>query len=283
MQAGDITSYIVYSSPAGTTRHVAMIIAGTLKEMGSHAHVWDLDKRSDRTDLDGQMKNLPKDCCFWIGTPVYAGHAVPAITSFISRLPEGNGSYVVPFVTWGAVTSGVALHEMGTMLSAKGYILLGAAKIGAVHSMMLQCKNPLGVGHPDARDDMMVKNLVEAVISKIRSDSPQSLPLQQLHYQPGAVQEWLQTVNIEAAKKMLPPLKLVKEKCTRCGICEEECPADAIRLDPYPRFGDACFLCYNCYRACAEGAIACDLSPVEKMLKEKSAQNPEIPLTQVFV
>ena len=82
---------------------------------------------------------------------------------------------------------------------------------------------------------------------------------------------------------MLPPLKLIEEKCTQCGICEKECPADAIKLDPYPRFGDECFMCYNCYRLCEEGAIACDLLPVEKMLKEKAAQNPERPLTQVFV
>jgi ferredoxin len=148
---------------------------------------------------------------------------------------------------------------------------------------MLQSKNPLGVGHPDAQDDQMVKNLVEAVSTKIRCGSPQPLTLEHLNYQSREVQEWLQKVNIEAAKKMLPPLKLVEEKCTRCGICEKECPADAIRLDPYPRFGDACFLCYNCYRLCEEGAIACDLSPAETMLKEKASQNPELPLTQVFV
>jgi len=149
--------------------------------------------------------------------------------------------------------------------------------------MMLQSKNPLGVGHPDAQDDLLVKNLVDAVSSKIRSGSPQPLSIHQLNYQSREVQEWLQKMNIEAAKKMLPPLKLIEEKCTRCGICEKECPANAIRLDPYPRFGDACFLCYNCYRLCEECAIACDLSPMEKMLKEQSSQNSERPLTQFFV
>ena len=175
MQLKDLKSFIVYSSPAGTTRHVALIIAGALKEIGSTAHLRDLGKKSDSSEMEKHMQELSKDCCLWIGTPVYAGHAVPSISSFISRLPESNGSYAVPFVTWGAVTSGVALHEMGRMLSEKGYNLLGAAKIVAVHSMMLQSKNPLGVGHPDAQDDQMVKNLVEAVSSKIRSGSPQPL------------------------------------------------------------------------------------------------------------
>jgi ferredoxin len=283
MQLKDLKSYIVYSSPAGTTRHVALIIAGALKEMGSTAHLRELSKKSDSSDTETLMQELSKGCCLWIGTPVYAGHAVPPITRFIDRLPASKGSYAVPFVTWGAVTSGVALHEMGRALSEKGYDLLGAAKIVAVHSMMLQSKNPLGVGHPDAQDDLLVKNLVEAVSSKIRSGSPQPLSLQHLNYQPGEVQEWLQKMSIEAAKKMLPPLKLIEEKCTRCGICEKECPADAIRLDPYPRFGNACFICYNCSRLCEEGAIECDLSPMENMLKGKAAQNAELPLTKVFV
>ena len=124
MQLKNLKSYIIYSSPAGTTRHVAVIIAGALREMGSHVHVWDLGNRSDSSEVERHMRELSKDCCLWIGTPVYAGHAVPSISNFIARLPEDNGSYVVPFVTWGAVTSGVALHEMGTLLSEKGYILL---------------------------------------------------------------------------------------------------------------------------------------------------------------
>ena len=283
MQLKVLKSHIVYSSPAGTTRHVALIIAGVLKAIGSEANLIDLGNKSDSSDTETHMQELSKDCCLWIGTPVYAGHAVPSISSFLACLPEGKGSYAVPFVTWGAVTSGVALHEMGTLLSEKGYILLGAAKIGAVHSMMLQSKNPLGVGHPDAQDDQMVKNLVESVSTKIRCGSPQPLTLEHLNYQSREVQEWLQKVNIEAAKKMLPPLKLVEEKCTRCGICEKECPAAAIALDPYPSFGDACFLCYNCSRLCEEGAIECDLSPMENMLKQKEAQNAERPLTQFFV
>ena len=283
MQLKDLKSMVVYSSPAGTTHHVARVIADALKGAGSEAQLLDLGRRSDYAEVDRCMKRMGNDCFLWIGTPVYAGHAVPSITRFISGLPERNGSYAVPFVTWGAVTSGVALYEMGKMLSEKGYILLGAAKIVAVHSMMLQSSSPLGAGHPDTRDDRMVANLFAEVNSKLESGAVQPLSLEDLNYQPREVQEWLQKVNIKAAKKMLPPLKLVEEKCTRCGICEKECPAFAIELGPYPRFGDECFLCYNCFRLCEEGAIRCDLSPIEDMLKEKAAQNPEQPLTQVFV
>ena len=203
--------------------------------------------------------------------------------SLLPSCRSGKGNSAVPFVTWGAVTSGVALSEMGAMLSEKGYTVLGAAKVGAVHSMMWESKDPLGGGHPDAGDDQMMEKLVEDVSTKLTAGPVRSLPLEALNYQPQEVQEWLQKVNIEAAKTMLPPLQLDEAACTKCAVCEKECPAFAITLDPYPRFGDACILCYNCVRLCEEGAIKSDLSQIEGMLKGKAAQNPERPLSQVFV
>lgn len=54
---------------------------------------------------------------------------VPPVEHFISSLPDQSENFAVPFVTWGAVNSGVALHEMGVMLINKGFAILGAAKV----------------------------------------------------------------------------------------------------------------------------------------------------------
>ena len=283
MENSDQKALVVYSSPAGTTRHVVQVITQTLKDLGCQPRVSDLGNRDDHSKLNSQIKDLVNGCFLWIGSPVYAGHAVPPITDFISQLPVSKGGYAVPFVTWGGVSSGVALHEMGKVLGEKGYIVLGAAKVLAVHSMMWQFKNPLGEGHPDVEDDTMINRLVEDVHSKLLSDVKKEIPLEDLNYQPKEVQESMKKVNIEVAKQMLPPRQLDEEICTKCRICEEECPAQAITCDPYPKFGDACFLCYNCVRLCEEGAIKTDLSQIEGMLKERAAKNPELPLSQVFV
>ena len=283
MKTKNIKSLIVYFSPAGTTRHVSQIIAKKLQSLGYEAELYDLGKREGTTKLNEQIKGGLTNCCLWVGTPVYAGHGVPQITKVLSGLPGGKTNFAVPFVTWGAVTSGLALDEMGKMFADKGYTVLGAAKITAVHSMMWRSKDPLGGGHPDARDDEMIEHLVDSVHAKWEGDPISSLFLDTLNYQPQPVQEWLQTVNIEAAKTMLPPLKLVEGACTRCGICEKECPAFAITLNPYPTFGDACILCYNCVRLCEDGAIKSDLSQMEVMLKGKVAERPESPPSQVFV
>jgi ferredoxin/flavodoxin len=282
MESMKTRSWIVYASPAGTTRHVAQVVEEQLKKLGCEPEMFDLGKKDDVLKLHSKLKDGINDCCLWIGSPVYAGHALPSIMQFISELPLGKENSAVPFATWGAVTSGVALSEMGTMLSEKGYTVLGAAKIGAVHSMMWESKDPLGGGHPDTEDDQMMDKLVQDVCTKLTTDPVRSLPLAALNYQPEQVQGMMQKVNMEVAKKMLPPLQLNEAACTKCAVCEKECPAFAITLDPYPRFGEECFLCYNCIQLCEEDAITSDLSQVEGMLKGKAAQNPERPLSQVF-
>ena len=283
MGTGKIKHMIVYSSPAGTTRHVAQVVEKKLKELGCEVEIYDLGNRDDCSRLNTTIKDKLNNCCLWIGSPVYAGHAVPPIMHIISKLQAGSGNSAIPFVTWGAVTSGIALGEMGEMLAEKGYAVLGAAKIVAVHSMMWECDEPLGKGHPDNMDDKMMEELVEKVHSKLQGESTDALSLEVLKYQPEQVQEMLQKINMEVAKEMLPPLNLDEDTCTQCALCENECPVFAITLDPYPRFGDDCIRCYNCLRLCEEGAIKSDLSGVEPMLKEKAADRPEFPQSQVFV
>lgn len=283
MGTGVKKTLIVYSSPAGTTRHAARVITNRLDSLGYQPEAYDLGYQDDRLKLNAKTNDLANGCCLWIGSPVYAGHALPPITDFISKLPASNRGYAVPFVTWGAVSSGVALHEIGKGLAQKGYIILGAAKVLAVHSMMWQSKNPLGEGHPDSEDDAMIERLVNDVHSKLLRDDKKPVPLGDLNYQPKDVQESMKKINIEVAKQMLPPRQLNEEICTKCNICGEECPAQAITFDPYPRFGDDCFLCYNCVRLCEENAIQTDLSSVEGMLKERAEKSPEQALSQVFV
>jgi NAD-dependent dihydropyrimidine dehydrogenase PreA subunit len=59
------------------------------------------------------------------------------------------------------------------------------------------------------------------------------------------MQEWL-----------LPEIH--KDKCTGCGICENECPTGAVRMiENKPVFicAEVCSYCGICEDACPEGAI----------------------------
>jgi ferredoxin len=81
------------------------------------------------------------------------------------------------------------------------------------------------------------------------------------------------------------PKNVSTEACTQCGICEEECPVDAVILDPYPEFDQKCIDCFNCIRLCPEEAIASSVSldDIAKHIRQRVVNINELPLTQVFL
>lgn len=273
---------IVCSSPNGSTRHVAEVISRSLAALGSESELFDLGRPADRRRLEAGSQQPDRPICLWIGSPVYVDHSVPPVEAFISGLPQTQEGYAVPFVTWGAVSSGVALSEMAQLLIQKGFTLLGGAKVVAVHSSLWRADRPLGAGHPDAADDAAVEGLVEKIHAKLSGTAKQSLPLEALDYQPPARKEEARHKSIALAKQMHPQLAAAADKCTQCGECQANCPAGAIGMDPYPRFDDSCFFCLKCVRECPEQAIPFDTTVMEARIRTMADANKETPLTQVF-
>jgi ferredoxin/flavodoxin len=276
-------SVIVYSSPAGTTRHVAEVIKTMLDDMGCRPEIFDLGRKEDSKRLETAQKSFVAGDCLWIGSPVYTYHALPRVTEFIASLPLDKGVFAVPFVTWGAVSSGLALSEMGQQLEDKGYHLAGAAKIAALHSMMWQIENPLGKDRPNRKDDVLIGDLVKKVYAKINSNEFVPYPVENLNYQPVPAQKAMQNMNLEKARAMFPEIEVEKALCTQCGACEKVCPVQAISYSPYPNIGEKCIFCFNCARLCEENAFNIDLSPFGERLRSMAKENNEQSLPKIFV
>lgn len=49
-----------------------------------------------------------------------------------------------------------------------------------------------------------------------------------------------------------------KDRCTRCGECEVDCPAGVIKIDDYPAIPneEGCYKCQHCLAVCPSGAIS---------------------------
>jgi ferredoxin len=221
--------------------------------------------------------------CLYIGSPVYASHAVPPVTDFISGLPDTESACAVPFVTWGGVTSGIALYEMGKALRQKGYLVLGAAKVLALHSMMWSWKTPFGDGHPDAEDDRLIGELIEGVVEKAEKAPPPEIDLSELAYHPPEIHQAMEKRTFEAATRDFPKRVTNETLCTGCGVCEEVCPAGAISCSPRLEIGSACFFCFNCVRHCPEHAIDADLSGVKTHAPARAKKIAEEPGTRIFL
>ncbi|MGA9476845.1 MAG: 4Fe-4S binding protein [Desulfobacterales bacterium] len=273
---------IVYCSPNGSTRHVAEVMAKRLSESGRVEAVLDLGTGNSDQELPTAFRNPNQETCLWIGSPVYVDHPVPPIETFISSLPPSYGCCAVPFVTWGGVTSGTALYEMAQGLIQKGCVLIGAAKVIAVHSSLWRMSHPLGDGHPDEADDRVVLKLVDRVESKLSCPPPQWLSIEVLDYQPQVLKEEARRSSIASAKQALPELRVAVDKCVQCGECAEKCPAKAITLDPFPQVGKDCFICLKCVRECPEEAFPFDTHAIEERLRGMAARINERPFTQTF-
>jgi ferredoxin len=49
---------------------------------------------------------------------------------------------------------------------------------------------------------------------------------------------------------------VIRDKCDKCGLCEQICKFDALKLKPYPCFDrNKCIRCYGCYEVCPKDAI----------------------------
>lgn len=261
--------FIVYSSPAGSTKKVAHAMHETLWKGGLKTFAADLADPIATATVQRRIA-ASQEHCLCIGSPVYACHAVPPVTSFIAGLSEAKNSCAVPFVTWGCVTSGLALYEMGSSLAAKSYRIAGAAALPAEHSMLWQAEHPLGEGRPDERELAAAQAFITAIAEKAKTGNP-VIDLAALNYQPEPLRETMQKLSLDAVRGVLPQKTVDASRCTQCNVCVAACPAAAITLDPYPSFSPACFLCYNCVRLCPEQAITADFSRMEAGLRQRAA------------
>jgi ferredoxin len=274
---------IVYCSPAGSTERVAQTIQRKIAALEVPATLLDLGCEPDLPFILPQLVDAKDNLLLYVGSPVYANRPLPQVMAFLSMLPRARVGYSVPFVTWGGVTSGIALHDMGKALEQKGYHVLGAAKVIAPHSLMWTSDDPLGKGHPDADDNALIEALVEGVNGKVRAGNPIPLLLSALAYQPDRVLAAMEKMGIHAVRSHFPARAVDLQRCTRCGLCAERCPVQALSLAPDPQFAESCICCYRCVRLCPEAAIRVDLSPIMARLRERARQFNEQPFTKIFV
>ncbi len=275
--------FVVYCSPSGSTRKLARKIERTLADQSVEVNLLDLSVSHNRSAILDLIGGAGEGDCLFVGSPVYRDVAVPPVAAFIESLPSVEGVAAVPFVTWGAVTSGIALWQMGRALVDKGFVLAGAAAVVAEHCMMWRSEAPSGAGRPDSEDEKHMEGFTLEVLKRLRAGDVAPLDLGRLQYHS-------QALVAEMKQKIGNPWQIVPktvdgEKCTECGVCAEECPVEAISLDPQPVFDENCFDCFNCVRLCPEEAISSPLTAevIEKHiagLKEKYGEPPE---TKVFL
>ena len=273
--------FIVHFSPAGSTRHVARVMEKRFKELGIEPSLFDLANNSELSHVISEQ--IRDDSCLIVGSPVYVSRAAPPIMQFLAELTPVTTASAVPYVTWGGASSGIALFEMARELRKKGFKVLGAAKVMAVHCLMWQLENPLGEGRPNSEDERIVQKLVDELNRRMQSHRSRGIDLSDLAYQKEEIHAEMEKMSLEIAKAHMPVREVDQELCNQCEICAEVCPTASVVLEPYPVFGKSCIYCFSCMRNCPEGAIKANLSEIWQRIRDRAECFVERPYTEIFI
>ncbi len=209
-------------SPTGGTEKVAHMIGGHWSESTVKIDLSDAKTDFTQCSIDQEDQVL-------IAMPSFGGRA-PAVA--IERLKKitGNGAKCTLVCVYGNRAYEDTLVEMEDAAKESGFQVVAAVAAVAEHSIMHQ----YAAGRPDASDKKQLEQFAEQIAGK--TEAAVSIPGNRPYKKAGGA-------------GLVPK---VGKSCTKCGLCAENCPVQAI--DPASFTADAkkCISCMRCVKQCPE-------------------------------
>ena len=223
--------YNIFFSPTGGTKKVADIVAKGTK---LDADEIDLIKEPDKL----RNVNFEKGDLCLVAVPSYGGR-IPLVITDMFRNVKADGTKAILVAVFGNRAIDDTLLELQDVLEASGFVCIAGMEAVAEHSLMHQ----FGTGRPDQQDERELLEFAEKIMKNIETQDEPEFPGNRPYREYGGV-----------------PLKPVANgKCTSCGLCAKECPADAISLDnPKLTDKDKCISCMHCVAICPKKARNCN-------------------------
>lgn len=225
----DVTQIIF--SPTGGTKQVADIIT---KVWGMSVNEIDLtNAKTDYTAL-----SLKKEDIAVIAIPSYGGRVPSLAADRISKI-RGNQAQCVIVCVYGNRAYEDTLIELKDIAEKSGFKVIAAVAAIAEHSIMHQ----YAAGRPDTQDKQELQDFAEKILEKINSGvaetSTMQIPGNYPYKKAGGV-------------GLVPK---ADNKCTNCGLCAENCPAQAISKENLKAADSKkCISCMRCVVKCPQSA-----------------------------
>lgn len=182
-----------------------------------------------------------------VGCPVYAGRVPNKIMPFFQHNVKGNSTPVVVVLTYGNRAYDDALREMVGLLSAAGFVVVGAVTQPSQHAF----SSRVAQGRPDADDLERVAQYGKTLAERIGTGTvhPSFVASQEelVYYTP------LTTQGTRANILKVKP-ETDRTLCDGCGVCAERCPMGSIDTrEPWTVSG-ICIKCHACVAGCPRHA-----------------------------
>lgn len=217
-------------SPTGGTKRVAELITSEWKES-----VETIDLSEAAKDFS-QYKIESEDVVL-IALPSYGGR-VPALAADRLSQIRTNAARCILLCVYGNRAYEDTLVEMEDIAKKCGYTVIAAISAVAEHSIMHQ----FATGRPDKEDMQQLKTYAKKILEKIKTETSN---------------EKLQIPGNRPYKKAgsIGLVPKATKKCVKCGLCAEQCPAQAIlREDLKSADPKKCISCMRCVVKCPHSA-----------------------------
>ncbi|MGW8320466.1 MAG: EFR1 family ferrodoxin [Thermodesulfobacteriota bacterium] len=243
---------IIYFSQTGNTLKMAECIRDGIVEVTGPCDL----KALREVDAD----SLAGYDLVGLGTPVFYFQEPFNVRDFLKDLPHQKGRHWFLFGTHGSMW-GTMFLSMAEILKGKG------AEVVGYHHMYADAFLPfypypfVTSGHPDERELEAARAFGREIPEASREIAAGDRDLIPEPVSCPDLWKWVaRGFNREVLSQMLPPLRIDLERCTRCGLCEENCPVQGIDIetDP-PRIQEPCVYCVYCITVCPTCAIGGDI------------------------
>lgn len=219
-------SQIIFS-PTGGTKHVADTIT---KAWGMSVSEIDLTN----AETDYSALRLDKNEIAVIAVPSYGGRVPALAAQRISKI-HGNQTHCVIVCVYGNRAYEDTLIELNDIVEKNGFKVIAATAAIAEHSIMRQYAS----GRPDTKDKSELQTFAKEILEKINNNSVSAstpkIPGNRPYKKAGAA-------------GLVPK---ASNSCTKCGLCAEKCPAQAIsRENPSNTDSKKCISCMRCVAQC---------------------------------
>lgn len=244
---------LIYYSPTGTTQTVVREIGHGL----GLSPIAEYNISSTKTDSGYEISNRGLTV---IGMPTYSGRLPIDAIERLKKFHANNAPAVIVAV-YGNRAFEDALLELKEIASNCGFNVIAAAAFIGEHSYSTVDK-PLAQGRPDKLDLIQCADFARRVHSKMMGlkDKKEFLDL----VVPGNF-PYKERKQLDEA--ISPETDFAK--CTKCGICVDVCPTNAIKInDEVITNKSLCTWCCACIKSCPEDARFFD-NPIINATKER--------------